>query len=343
MAKITSITKNNDPIFSDISAWHSENMHSTVIDFKDPKPYEVYAEGKWCGVFQCVKNDTLVSMSDNTQKQIKDIKIGDSVKCYSDGKFVNSVVDAVYDQGVKDCIELSFDNNKKLVCTVDHLIMTQRGWVRADSIVCSDLIVADQGFIKYVSSNFVGRHQVYDIEVRDVHNFIANDIVVHNCTGDGAQKFFIKNAPKSIIDIAALTSIYRPGPLAGKVDVMWKEHETVPFDWGHPLINDVLKETRGCLAEGTLVLTKNGEIPIEQIVDSNAIGTKIISYNETICTFEDDEIVAVADNGIAECLIIETEAGNIELTPDHRVLTSTRGWQRADELLLTDEIITIER
>jgi DNA polymerase III alpha subunit len=119
MAKITAITKNNDPIFSDISAWHSQNMHSTKIDFNDPKPYEIYAQGKWCGVFQC--------------------------------------------------------------------------------------------------------------------------------TGDGAQKFFIKNPPKSITEIAANTSIYRPGPLAAKVDALWKEHETVPYDWGHPLINDVLKETRGLL------------------------------------------------------------------------------------------------
>jgi hypothetical protein len=102
----------------------------------------------------------------------------------------------------------------------------------------------------------VGKKHVFDIEVRDHHNFLANGIVVHNCTGQGAQRLFVKAKPKSVIDIAALTSIYRPGPLAANVDKLWLEHGDKPYDWGHPLLNETLKDTRGLLVfqEGVMAL-----------------------------------------------------------------------------------------
>lgn len=102
--------------------------------------------------------------------------------------------------------------------------------------------------MKLVSSRPVGKRHVFDIEVRDYHNFIANGIVVHNCTGDGAQRLFVKGKPKSIIDIATLTSIYRPGPLAANVDKLYLEaREGKEFDWGDHRINDILEKTRGLI------------------------------------------------------------------------------------------------
>jgi hypothetical protein len=94
----------------------------------------------------------------------------------------------------------------------------------------------------------VGIRHVYDIEVRDHHNFIVNDVVVHNCTGTGAQKLFVKAKPHSIIDIATLTSIYRPGPLAAHVDKLYiKAQEGERFDWGDERISEILSTTKGLL------------------------------------------------------------------------------------------------
>ena len=44
---------------------------------------------------------------------------------------------------------------------------------------------------------------------------------VFQCTQKGAQKLFTNAKPNSIIDIATLTSIYRPGPLSAKVDKIY--------------------------------------------------------------------------------------------------------------------------
>ena len=102
--------------------------------------------------------------------------------------------------------------------------------------------------MKLVSSRPVGQRHVYDIEVADYHNFVANGVVVHNCTQRGAQRFFQRVKPRSIIDIAALTSIYRPGPLAAKVDDLYVDAKNgKQFDWGDERINKILAKTHGLL------------------------------------------------------------------------------------------------
>lgn len=71
---------------------------------------------------------------------------------------------------------------------------------------------------------------------------------VFQATGRGAQKLFERAKPKSITDIAALTSIYRPGPLAANVDKLYLEAKAGKFyDWGDHRINDLLSDTHGCL------------------------------------------------------------------------------------------------
>lgn len=112
---------NPKPSFDDIKAWYEAHMAPNVIDFDDPRPYDVYAHGRWAGVFQC--------------------------------------------------------------------------------------------------------------------------------TGTGAQRLFVKARPQSIIDIATLTSIYRPGPLAAKVDRLYLEakNDGKEMEWGDRRINDILKKTRSCI------------------------------------------------------------------------------------------------
>ena len=101
--------------------------------------------------------------------------------------------------------------------------------------------------MKILSKRKIGYSQVYDIEVKDNHNFIANGAVVHNCTNEGAQKFMMEAKPKSITDIAAITSIYRPGPLSANVDKKYVEAKNNPADikYIHPLVKEVTEETHG--------------------------------------------------------------------------------------------------
>jgi DNA polymerase-3 subunit alpha len=66
-------------------------------------------------------------------------------------------------------------------------------------------------------------------------------------TNDGAQQFCVEAKPRSIVDIAAITSIYRPGPLSANVDKKYvdakKDPSTVKYI--HSLVKEVTEETYG--------------------------------------------------------------------------------------------------
>ena len=68
-------------------------------------------------------------------------------------------------------------------------------------------------------------------------------------TEAGAQSFCVKAKPKSIIDIAAITSIYRPGPLGADVDKLYVEARENPhnIEYAHDLVKENTKETYGFL------------------------------------------------------------------------------------------------
>lgn len=69
-------------------------------------------------------------------------------------------------------------------------------------------------------------------------------------TSPGAQKFIQQFKPTSILDIAVATSIYRPGPLAAKVDQLYlnakEDINSVKKDM-HPNVWEALKDTKGLI------------------------------------------------------------------------------------------------
>ena len=68
-------------------------------------------------------------------------------------------------------------------------------------------------------------------------------------TETGAQKFCKKAKPKNIINIAAITSIYRPGPLGADVDKLYVEAKENPgkIRYENDIVKEITKETYGFL------------------------------------------------------------------------------------------------
>lgn len=183
------------------------------------------------GRMSCVDENTLVTTVGG-YKKIKDIKVGDLVYCYDSNNNIDiKPVTKVIDQGYKDCIELTWkssgkDMTGKLVCTPDHKILSKDyGWVRADKIDNDNgiyeidrnhksLINVHTG----ISSTKCGVHHVYDIEVEDNHNFIANEICVHNCSRPNAQQY-----PHSVTKMVKP----RPGYLMADADYSQIEYRVL--------------------------------------------------------------------------------------------------------------------
>ena len=72
---------------------------------------------------------------------------------------------------------------------------------------------------------------------------------VFQFTNEGAQKFCKRAKPNNIIDISAITSIYRPGPLSAKVDKLYVNAKKNPSQrmFPHEMVREVTDETAGFL------------------------------------------------------------------------------------------------
>lgn len=170
---------------------------------------------------------------------------------------------------------------------------------------------------------------------------------VFQFTQIGARKFCMTAKPQTIDELAAITAIYRPGPL--KANVHKKYVESIesgvddPIVDKHPVIREILGPTHGflCLSGDVKVTTDEGDIPIEEIV-KNKLTMSLPSYDVRTGDIVKDKVTQFYEKGEAEMLIIATEDGDIEVTPDHEIYTS-RGKIRAIDIRIDDEIICINR
>ena len=129
-------------------------------------------------------------------------------------------------------------------------------------------------------------------------------------TAKGAQQFCVRAKPKNIIDIAAITSIYRPGPLVAGVDkdyVQAKENpDAVVYE--HPLIKQVLGETFGFLVFQEQMLRLGnvvGKMPLAKCDRLRKVITKRTASGKDKAAKESAElgkefIAGAIENGFSE-------------------------------------------
>lgn len=94
----------------------------------------------------CLEETSKILMSDGSLKQINNVSPGDMVKSFQEDakSMVDAEVAAVLVRKPDNrCVwvNLEFDNGQKLVCTMDHPVLTARGWVLAGELLESDEII----------------------------------------------------------------------------------------------------------------------------------------------------------------------------------------------------------
>ena len=158
------------------------------------------------GRFACIKQGTPILLGDSTYKPIENIRKNDIVYCYDDnGDLHKSKVLWKKKMGTKKClcihIELPHKQNFEVVCTYDHQIRTDRGWVQALNLLGTDRIWCvtklnnsfEPVYGQMTHMTLADKQVVYDIEVEEFHNFIANNICVHNSSDPNMQNIPSKN------------------------------------------------------------------------------------------------------------------------------------------------------
>lgn len=125
-------------------------------------------------------------------------EFGYTVKCLSEhfGIFEYELVKDIVYSGCKPVYKITLKSGKFITLTEDHPVLTSKGYAEVKDLNINDSImthyVDNEIEVRYnipflysdklITKEYVGEQDVYDIKMHGPdHNFVANDIVVHNC------------------------------------------------------------------------------------------------------------------------------------------------------------------
>lgn len=149
----------------------------------------------YAGTNPCLSGDTIIYTS-RGRNRIKDL-VGKTPYLYTmteDGNFTLQKAERIWKtkentEVLKVNLDFSF-----ITCTPDHRIFTtNRGYVEAKDLIVGDKVATfkfvnfkrnENALCEQIVRSVIKldeKEDVYDIEVPETHNFVANEIVVHNC------------------------------------------------------------------------------------------------------------------------------------------------------------------
>ncbi len=197
----------------------------------------------------CLSGDTLVFDPKNGLRlPIKDLVDKNDVNVSaidSTGKIVVMSTSKIFSTGRKKVFEISLKSGKKIKATANHRFLTISGWKRLDELQNSDLLATPRKYIftktrnemsdiswdhieKIESGEIV---EVFDITVPKEHNFVANDIIVHNSIEQDADvvmfiyrdEYYDENSDKKGVS-EILIRKHRNGPI-GNVELFFNAEQ----------------------------------------------------------------------------------------------------------------------
>lgn len=138
---------------------------------------------------RCLAEGTPILMADGSWKAIENIIIDDEVISEVDGKPGVGKVVRCFDNGVQPTWTFTFSNGSKLTATSNHPFLKKDGTQLLyqsleEGLAANDIVLSylDNNWQEVVLLNIEQNKmtQTYDIEVKEHHSFVAEDIVNHN-------------------------------------------------------------------------------------------------------------------------------------------------------------------
>lgn len=126
---------------------HNSGMHERYIERKRGREeFEIHSLlkpilGKTYGIM-CVHQNAFVSMSDGTEKRIKEIVSGDLIHSYNENLKKIEVDKCVWCGPTKkeNGIEIKLDNGFSTIVSKDHKFLTYYGWKEAGNLSKDDIL-----------------------------------------------------------------------------------------------------------------------------------------------------------------------------------------------------------
>lgn len=139
----------------------------------------------------CLTGDTLVTLADSgINVEIRELigKVGFAVWALNEStmKLERAVVSNAFSTGIKPVFNLKTRLGRKITATANHKFLTIDGWKRLDELqpgqhLCLPTLTNSEVYWdEVVSIEYCREEEVYDLTVPGLHNFVANNIIVHN-------------------------------------------------------------------------------------------------------------------------------------------------------------------
>lgn len=152
---------------------------------------------------QCVHEDTLLTKTDGSTIKAKDVKLNDEILAhnFTSGKPVFGKIVNMWKRNAQNALVIKIENGKTLKVTHEHrvFVLTLNGVVEkfACDLQLNDMLILgevqinnnsnSQSIVLMSSTSQIveitqinARGFYYDFEIKTLHNFNANGIVVHN-------------------------------------------------------------------------------------------------------------------------------------------------------------------
>jgi len=138
---------------------------------------------------KCISEGTKIQLADGTQKNIEDIRNNDLIFSVDDNyKMTKQKVLGCMYQGEKQTFLLRTRTGREIFATKNHPFLTPTGWKKLEDIKPDDYIAVPKNYkvesdILWDKVVIIEKKEVkktYDLSIEKIHNFIANDIIVHN-------------------------------------------------------------------------------------------------------------------------------------------------------------------
>ena len=193
----------------------------------------------------CLAGDTLLTLADSGRRvPIRELAGKSKIRILAmntDRKIQSFAASKIFASGTKQIFELSLRSGRFIKASANHQFLTLQGWKRLDELTLNEKIVVldlpktnEQGVawdeIRLISP--LGQEEVFDATVPGAHNFVANDIVVHNSIEQDADvvmfihredKYKEDSSRPNIAEI--LVEKHRNGPV-GKIELYFDDKKT---------------------------------------------------------------------------------------------------------------------
>ncbi len=194
-----------------------EDAHMTTPVLMDAlRPHIIILTGKR-GEGKCLDGDTLITLEDGSKIPIKNLQnAGKRVLALNkEGKIIPAEKTNFYKRTAREILHIKLASGHEIKLTPEHPLLTPDGWMPACNLSSGSMILAAAGNLCSDSGRILIQHkalfdeitqietitgsfEVYDISVPEHHNFVANDIIVHNSYSMGIIAEELAKLPHNI-------------------------------------------------------------------------------------------------------------------------------------------------